>query len=120
MVHYWLTPRIELLPYSGDWWPLHQKWLDDPRDFSVTVGFFLLNLVYMALGIVGLWRYRDLFPTSVLLLFMVIRTLFLTTHGTIEPRYTLLCYPALLALGAAALLRRPPEAPCTTCDTKTG
>jgi hypothetical protein len=27
----------------------------------------------------------------------------MTTHGTIEPRYMLVCYPALIALGAATI-----------------
>jgi len=110
-VYYWCAPRIELLPYSGDWWPLREKWHDDPRDFSVTVGFFLLNIAYMALGLLGAWRYRDLLPATVMILFMLVRTAYMTTHGSIEPRYMLLCYPALLAMGAAALLPR--------CDTKT-
>ena len=35
----WFTPRIELLPFSGQLWPIRAAWEEDPIDFSVTVGF---------------------------------------------------------------------------------
>ena len=38
-----------------------------------------------------------------LVAFILIRTAFLTTVETPEPRYVLECFPALLALGAARL-----------------
>ncbi len=102
-IHYWLTPRIQLLPYSGQVWPWRQAWQDDPIDFSVTVAFFALNLAYLSLGILGAWRCRGSYPAACLTLFLLIRTAFMTTHGSIEPRYMLVCYPALIALGAAAI-----------------
>src|SRR5207253_9676166 len=47
----WFTPRIELLPLSGRVFPLAQAWEDDPVDQCLTIGFFLLNLAYVALAI---------------------------------------------------------------------
>jgi len=41
-----------------------------------------------------------------LALFMVLRTAFLTTLETPEPRYVLVCFPALMALGAQVFARR--------------
>jgi len=38
----WFTPRIELLPYSGNVFPLKQNWEDDRQDQAVTVSFFFL------------------------------------------------------------------------------
>jgi hypothetical protein len=102
-IHYWLTPRIQLLPYSGKVSPWREAFAEDPVDFSVTVGFFVLNLAYLSLGILGAWRCQRSYPAACLTLFLLIRTLFLTEHGSIEPRYMLVCYPALIALGAAAL-----------------
>jgi hypothetical protein len=99
--HYWFTPRIQNLPYSGDWWPLGWAYENDPRDFSVTVAFFFLNIAYVAMGLVGAWRYRGSFPVTLMATFLLVRTVFLTEHGTIEPRYMLVCFPALLAMGAA-------------------
>ena len=101
----WFTPRIELIPVSGTVFPLRQSWHDDRIDQSVTVGLFLLNIAYVALAIWGavrLWR-RSIAvrpALGVLIVFIVLRTAFLTTLETPEPRYVLVCFPALIALAA--------------------
>jgi 4-amino-4-deoxy-L-arabinose transferase-like glycosyltransferase len=100
----WFTPRIELLPYSGRLWPVSTAWEDDPIDFGVTLGFVLLNIVYVILAIVGAWRIRRRPAAAFLILFVLLRTAFFTTVETPEPRYVLECFPALLALGAFAFL----------------
>jgi hypothetical protein len=98
----WFTPRIELLPFSGTVFPLAQSWEDDPIDQSVTAGLFLLNIGYVSLALWGaarLWRASAARGAIALLAtFIVLRTLFLTSLETPEPRYVLVCYPALLAL----------------------
>jgi hypothetical protein len=104
----WFTPRIELIPVSGTVFPLRQSWYDDRVDQSVTVGFFLLNLAYVGLGIWGgrqLWRRsREVRPALMVLgVFVLLRTVFLTTVETPEPRYVLECFPVLLALGAVVV-----------------
>jgi peptidoglycan/LPS O-acetylase OafA/YrhL len=101
----WFTPRIELLPFSGTVFPLVQSWEDDPIDQSVTAGFFLLNIGYIGLALWGaarLWRRAPAARGAIALLaaFVLLRTAFLTTLETPEPRYVLMCYPALLALAA--------------------
>jgi hypothetical protein len=101
----WFTPRIELVPISGHVFPLKQMREDDPVDQEVTILFFVLNLVYVGLGVWGgvrLWRSNAAARPAVafLGLFIVIRTAFLTTLETPEPRYVLVCFPALIALGA--------------------
>ena len=101
----WFTPRIELIPVSGTVFPLRQSWQDDRIDQSVTMGLFLLNIAYVALAIWGavrLWR-RSIAvrpALGVLIVFIVLRTAFLTTLETPEPRYVLVCFPALIALAA--------------------
>ncbi len=97
----WLTPRIELLPYTGELWPPGEKWEEDPVDFTVTVAFGLLNLVYLGLALAGAWRCRECPGTGLLLAFVLVRTAFLTQVETPEPRYVLECFPAVLALAAA-------------------
>ena len=99
----WFTPRIELLPFSGKVLPLKEAWQEDPVDMSVTVGFFMLNAAYVGLAIWGalrLWRESAGLRLAVALLagFILLRTAFLTTLETPEPRYVLVCFPALLAL----------------------
>src|SRR5712664_857329 len=107
----WFTPRIELLPVSGHVFPLAQMREDDPVDPEVTSLFFVVNLFYVGLGAWGasrLWRSNPAARPAVafLALFMVLRTAFLTTLETPEPRYVLVCFPALVALGAHVLVRR--------------
>ena len=107
----WFTPRIELLPVSGTVFPLAQAWEDDPIDQSVTVGFFLLNMAYVALALWGaarLWRHAKSARAAIalLLVFILLRTAFLTTLETPEPRYVLVCFPALLALAAQVFTPR--------------
>ena len=101
----WFTPRIELLPVSGHVFPLAQMREDDPVDQEVTSLFFLLNLFYVGLGIWGavrLWRLNAASRPAVafIAVFILLRTAFLTTLETPEPRYVLVCFPALIAAGA--------------------
>jgi 4-amino-4-deoxy-L-arabinose transferase-like glycosyltransferase len=107
----WFTPRIELLPVSGHVFPLAQMREDDPVDQEVTSLLFVLNLFYVGLGVWGaarLWRSNpEARPAVVFLaLFIVVRTAFLTTLETPEPRYVLVCFPALIAMGAQVFARR--------------
>jgi 4-amino-4-deoxy-L-arabinose transferase-like glycosyltransferase len=102
----WFTPRIELLPYSGRLVPPLEMWRGNPRDFGATSVFVLMNAAYIGLALGGwLRRRRSLLssPAMVMLTaFIVIRTAFLTTLQTVEPRYVMVCFPALLAIGAQA------------------
>ena len=107
----WFTPRIELLPVSGHVFPLAQMREDDPVDQEVTSLFFALNLFYVALGVWGatrLWLSNPAARVAIVFLgfFILLRTAFLTTLETPEPRYVLVCFPALIALGAQAFARR--------------
>jgi hypothetical protein len=110
----WLTPRIELIPVSGAVFPLRQSWHDDKIDQGVTVGLFLLNIAYIALAVWGarrLWRKSAGVRPALLLLvtFIVLRTAFLTTLETPEPRYVLVCFPALIALGSQVFASQKKE-----------
>ena len=101
----WFTPRIELLPISGNVFPLAQMYDEDPADQAFTILLFLLNIAYVALAVWGaikLWRASAAVRPALvfLFLFLLLRTAFLTTLETPEPRYVLVCFPALIALGA--------------------
>ena len=106
----WLTPRIELLPYSGDLWPWQKRLHDEPEDFDTTVVLFAVGLIYVCLGVAGFLRAASFicsrahpFPqpqTYVIVLlgaYCIVRTAFLTQIETPEPRYVLEAFPALLA-----------------------
>ncbi len=77
---------------------------EDPVDQRVTIFYFSLNVFYVLLALGGgwkLWRYRNARPAIlILVVYILVRTAFLTTLEAPEPRYTLVCFPALLALGA--------------------
>ena len=111
VVTLWLTPRIEQLPISGSIFPLAEMWETDRLDLSVTLSLFFVNLFYLVLaawGTVGLWRFAPEARggVSMLVLFILTRTAFLTTVETPEPRYVLVCFPAVMALAAHGLLRK--------------
>jgi 4-amino-4-deoxy-L-arabinose transferase-like glycosyltransferase len=98
----WLRPRTELFSSDPRWWEFN----DDGRWLAVSLGFGVINLVYVALGVAGLIRSRESLGIGLLLLFLVLRSLFLGSLENPEPRYTLECYPALIVLGSACFHRR--------------
>lgn len=119
MATLWFTPRIELLPFSGDLWPLAEKFEDDKTDFLVTVTLGTLNVFYVGLALGGVYlamrgRPRAQSPpgnraaayrgVALLVVFILVRTLYLTQVETPEPRYVLVCYPAVIALGSLVAL----------------
>jgi anti-sigma-K factor RskA len=68
-----------------------------------------VNVFYVGLGMWGawkLWRYSGAqAAVAVLIVYLIVRTAFLTTMETPEPRYVLVCFPALIALGAQMMWR---------------
>jgi hypothetical protein len=99
----WFTPRIELLPYSGRLWPWRKYWEGNPTDFSFTVAYGFLGFAYVGLAVAGMWRCRSHPAFTVLLTWLIVRTVFLTQLQTVEPRYVIECFPLLLAFAAQAL-----------------
>jgi 4-amino-4-deoxy-L-arabinose transferase-like glycosyltransferase len=118
----WFTPRTELLPIDGKFFPVRAQWEDSHADVIVTGGFAALGYLYVALAIGGTWlawraggRGNGEFRTSdsanlwgigLLLAYLVIRTAFLTTVEAPEPRYVISCYPVVLALIAQLAICR--------------
>jgi hypothetical protein len=110
VVTLWFTPRIEQLPISGSIFPLADTWQTDRLDMSATLALFFINIFYVVCalwGAVRMWRCAPETRAAVALLalFVLVRTAFLTTVETPEPRYVLLCFPAVIALAAHGLLR---------------
>lgn len=121
----WLTPRIELLPYSGKLWPLAEMHRDEPDDFDATVELGLLGFLYAALAFAGFARIvryargrartlpaEQVWIATFLAMFCVVRTGYFAHIETPEPRYVLECFPAVFAFAAflfvpRKLLRRP-------------
>ena len=98
----WFTPRVELLPFSGNLWPWREQWRDDRRDFRATLALVIINLVYISTALMGAWIARRSPGTALLMAFIVVRTVYFAAFAdeAPEPRYVLECFPAVMALGA--------------------
>jgi hypothetical protein len=101
----WFTPRVDVLRYSGKLWPIAEQRHANPAEFDVAVIFGLLNFAYIGLAAVAAWRYRSNPGCAVLVSFLVIRTALLTQLPTVEPRYVVVCFPAVAALGALTFVK---------------
>lgn len=117
----WFTPRTELLPIEGKFWPIREQWEDSPADVVVTGSFAMLGYLYVALAAGGLWMAwnaravegisgyatgTNLWGIGLLLAYLFLRTAFLTTVEAPEPRYVVSCYPAVLALVSLLSIRK--------------
>ena len=101
----WFTPRVDVLRYSGKLWPVAEQWHTNPAEFDAAAIFALLNFVYIGLAAVGAWRYRSNPGCAALVLYLVIRTALLTQLSTVEPRYVVVCFPAVAVLSALAFVK---------------
>jgi hypothetical protein len=101
----WFTPRITLLPYSGRLWPPLESYRSNPTDFAVTLGFAILNILYVGMAFVAAWYGRTNPGILLIAAFIAIRTAFLTQLITCEPRYVLVCFPSFLAVAAQLFYR---------------
>ncbi len=95
----WLRPRTEILPSDSRWWEFD----DDPKWSALAVGLGLINLVYVGAALMGLIKGRSFPLLWLLLIFLLLRSVFLGSLENPETRYTLECYPVLLLLGCRAL-----------------
>jgi 4-amino-4-deoxy-L-arabinose transferase-like glycosyltransferase len=102
----WFTPRIELLPYSGQLRPFAVEWDEDREDVLVTLGFIAVNAIYLGLALIGAWVARGRCGWGILVAFILLRTIYFASFvETPEPRYVLECFPAAIALAAQAFSR---------------
>jgi 4-amino-4-deoxy-L-arabinose transferase-like glycosyltransferase len=111
----WFTPRIEILPLEGKLLPMTEAWENDPRDFLFSLLLFLINLTYLALALVGVWKifrhhrsldHPEVLGACLLLSLIFLRTVFLSYFAFPEPRYVVEVYPEVIALGTFALATR--------------
>lgn len=99
----WLRPRTELLPADPRWWEFN----DDLKWEVVSVLFGLINLIYVVSAAWGYFRLRRSASLGLLILFLLLRSLFLGSLENPEPRYTLEAYPVIIVLSASLWHKRP-------------
>jgi 4-amino-4-deoxy-L-arabinose transferase-like glycosyltransferase len=99
MADMWLRPRTELLPCDTRWWEFN----DDAKWSAVALALGLIGLLYPALALAGGIRGRFSIGVGLLVIFVILRTVFLGTLENPEARYTLECYPVVILLASAWL-----------------
>ena len=102
----WLRPRTEMLPSDSRWWEFN----DEPKWSALAIAFGVVGLFYVAFALSGFMQARNVELFGFLLLFVILRSLFLGTLENPEPRYTLEMYPVVIVFAAAALRRNPEQA----------
>jgi hypothetical protein len=106
----WLRPRTEKWEVPQRWWEVAEH----PADSMMAIGFGTLNLLYVGAALWGLlvvWRQSrnglpgesPWQPWTMLVAFVIVRSLFLGTLENPEPRYTLECYPVIIIFAAVTL-----------------
>lgn len=90
----WLRPRVEVLPIELRWW---RYWEHHQESYAV-FAYEALNLAYLAAAAIALFRRPPL--AGVMLAYMLLRSALLGTIEAPETRYTLECFPMIIALAA--------------------
>lgn len=92
----WLRPRVEMLNIELRWWQYGQH----RAETRIAYAYGALNLVYLLAALIGVFC-RPRFATA-MVAYVVLRSLLLSTLEAPEPRYTLECFPMVIAFAAVA------------------
>src|SRR5271170_2331039 len=101
----WLRPRTETLWIEMRWWDHYHH----PEESDFCIAYAALNFAYLIAAFVGLLRWPRLAGT--MLAFVLLRCALLLTLDAPEPRYTLECFPVVIALAGVAFGGRKQEQP---------
>jgi len=96
----WLRPRTELLWIELRWWEFQHH----EGETIFAWAYAGLNLLYLIAALFGLRRWPPL--AGAMVAFILLRCALLATIEAPEPRYTLECFPMIIALAAIALAPR--------------
>jgi hypothetical protein len=96
----WLRPRTELLWIELRWW----EYSKHHAETEFAAAYAALNLAYLILALIGLYRWPRF--AGAMLFFILLRCALLATIEAPEPRYTLECFPMLIALAGVAFERK--------------
>ena len=101
----WLRPRTEMLPSDSRWWEFNDDW----KWLAMAISFGIINIAYIMCAVVGWMRWRTVEWIGLLVLFVVLRSVFLGTLENPEPRYTLEMFPIVIVLAAAGICFARPK-----------
>jgi hypothetical protein len=96
----WLRPRVEMVNIELRWWQydLHRA------ETRISYAYGVWNLAYLAAALIGALYWPRFVPAMVA--YLVLRSMLLATIEAPEPRYTLECFPIIIAFASAAFTRR--------------
>lgn len=97
----WLRPRTANLPIALRWWQ-YQK---HPAQTIFSIAYAMLNFALLLAAIAGLARWPRY--SCIILTFVLARCALLLTLEAPETRYTIECFPFILALAGVAFGTRP-------------
>jgi hypothetical protein len=107
-----LRPRVEMMEVDLEWW----RWNKHRAQTLFAAAYAALNLVYLGMGVAGLWWWRrrrwggyQILACSTIAFFLMRCALLLTLDNS-EPRYTLEFFPLLLLWAGALLASREARA----------
>lgn len=103
----WLRPRTSLLWIELRWWQFQRH----EGETAFAWSYAGLNLLYLIVAAFGLRKWPPL--SAAMLAFVLMRCALLATIAAPEPRYTLECFPMIIALAAIALTRKEPRTSTT-------
>ncbi|MBV9574168.1 MAG: glycosyltransferase family 39 protein [Acidobacteriales bacterium] len=110
----WLRPRTEKLPSDPRWWEFN----DEPKWSALAIAMGVINLAYLLMAFAGLSRLKRPNYAILLLMFVILRSAFLGTLENPEPRYTLECYPVVIALGALWCIDKTAAKPANATNSR--
>ena len=93
----WFRPRVEMLNIELRWWQYSQH----RAETRIAYAYGAWNLFYLIAAGVGVFRWPRF--AAAMVAYVVLRSLLLLTLAAPEPRYTLQCFPMVIAFAAAAL-----------------
>jgi len=96
----WLRPRTELLWIELRWW----EYSKHHAETEFAAAYAALNLAYVLVACIGFYRWPRF--SGAILAFILLRCALLATIEAPEPRYTLECFPMLIALAGVAFERK--------------
>jgi hypothetical protein len=97
----WLRPRTEMLWIEVRWWEFEEH--ESETEFALA--YAALNLAYLGVALAGFLK-RPRFAGAILAFVLLRCVLLVAVVEAPEPRYTLECFPPLIALAAIALAGR--------------
>ncbi len=96
----WLRPRVEMLNIELRWWQYHLH----RAETRISYAYGALNLAYLLAALIGAFYWPRFVPAMVA--YLVLRSILLATIEAPEPRYTLECFPIIIAFASTAFTRR--------------